>query len=54
VYSRYAKIGERGEEAEQKWEALFREYQQKYPKEGAELRRRIDGKLPEGEWPVSF
>ncbi|KAG8897985.1 Transketolase [Tulasnella sp. 403] len=48
VYAAYAKIGARGAEAEQKWEALLREYSQKYPEEGKELTRRINGELPAG------
>ncbi|KAF9512775.1 hypothetical protein BS47DRAFT_1382802 [Hydnum rufescens UP504] len=44
----YAKIGERGAAAQQKWEALLTAYGQKYPAEHKELTRRIRGDLPEG------
>ncbi|EGW30924.1 uncharacterized protein SPAPADRAFT_142718 [Spathaspora passalidarum NRRL Y-27907] len=30
------------------WHATFKAYKEKYPKEGAEIQRRLDGKLPEG------
>lgn len=33
---------------EAKWNDTFDAYKQKYPKEGAELARRLEGKLPEG------
>lgn len=32
---------------QKEWEAKFAEYKQKYPKEGAEVQRRLDGKLPD-------
>ncbi|KAG8978102.1 Transketolase [Tulasnella sp. 425] len=48
VYARYHAIGERGAEAEAKWNALLVEYGQKYPEEHKELTRRIRGDLPEG------
>ncbi|KAG8857605.1 Transketolase [Tulasnella sp. 330] len=49
VYQVYHNIAKRGAEAEQKWEALLREYAQKFPEEGKELTRRINKELPEGE-----
>lgn len=42
-----AKIAENLKVYEQ-WQATFEAYKQKYPTEGAELQRRLDGKLPEG------
>lgn len=48
VYARYRAIGERGAEAEAKWNALLTEYGQKHPEEHKELTRRIKGDLPEG------
>jgi transketolase len=35
------------QEIEKKWNALFDEYKQQFPTEGAEIQRRLDGKLPE-------
>lgn len=49
VYDYYQKtIAQKGAETEQKWNALFKQYKQKYPELGAELERRLAGKLPEG------
>lgn len=49
VYDHYqATILKPGQEANAKWDALFEEYQKKYPKLGAELARRLKGELPEG------
>lgn len=53
TYDAYAEVGRRGAALEQQWNALLASYQQKYPKEHAELVRRIDGKLPEG-WEKSL
>ncbi|KAF7777500.1 hypothetical protein Agabi119p4_3572 [Agaricus bisporus var. burnettii] len=53
TYDAYAEVGRRGAALEQQWNALLASYQQKYPKEHAELVRRIDGKLPEG-WENSL
>ncbi|EDO18306.1 hypothetical protein Kpol_1039p57 [Vanderwaltozyma polyspora DSM 70294] len=56
VYDFYnEKITERGLEECTKWGKLFSEYKKKYPELGAELQRRIDGKLPanwESKLPV--
>lgn len=48
TYRAYAEVGTRGAALEKKWEALLAAYGQKYPKEYAELTRRIAGKLPAG------
>ncbi|KAL6309105.1 transketolase [Sparassis latifolia] len=48
TYDVYAQAAARGAESEKKWEVLLTAYGQKYPKEHAELTRRIAGKLPEG------
>ncbi|SMN20379.1 similar to Saccharomyces cerevisiae YBR117C TKL2 Transketolase, similar to Tkl1p [Maudiozyma saulgeensis] len=54
VYDFYqAKILNPGVEAEKKWNQLFEQYQQKFPEEGAELKRRLEGKLPAG-WEKSL
>jgi transketolase len=37
---------EKGGVAEGEWNTLFASYEKKYPKEAAELRRRMDGELP--------
>lgn len=38
---------EQGQALEQKWQALFKEYQTAYPEKAKELLRRINGELPE-------
>ncbi|KAG9013985.1 Transketolase [Tulasnella sp. JGI-2019a] len=48
VYELYANIAKRGAEKEAQWEALLREYVQKFPTEGKELERRIKKELPDG------
>mgnify|MGYP003365604217 FL=1 len=49
VYDFYqAKILNPGVAAEKEWNALFAQYQQKFPELGAQLVRRLQGKLPEG------
>ncbi|WVQ76847.1 transketolase [Cryptococcus sp. DSM 104548] len=44
----YHKAAEAGAKAHEEWKALFKSYSEKYPKEAAELERRIEGRLPEG------
>ncbi|KAH9951364.1 transketolase [Amylocystis lapponica] len=53
TYDAYAEIGARGAALEREWNALLSAYGQKYPKEHAELTRRISGKLPDG-WEKSL
>jgi transketolase len=53
VRSLYAKVAERGASYEKEWNDLFAAYGQKYPKEHAELSRRISGELPAG-WEKSL
>lgn len=48
TYDLYADFGKRGAALEAEWNSLLLAYGQKYPKEHAELTRRISGKLPEG------
>ncbi|KAF9466413.1 transketolase [Collybia nuda] len=48
TYDLYADFGKRGAALEAEWNSLLAAYGQKYPKEHAELTRRISGKLPEG------
>jgi transketolase len=47
VYDQYHKFGERGAKIETEWNELVSKYQKAFPKEGAELKRRLDGKLPD-------
>lgn len=47
TYDIYAEFGKRGAALESEWNALLASYGKKYPKEHAELTRRISGKLPE-------
>ncbi|GAA5989154.1 hypothetical protein JCM5350_005104 [Sporobolomyces pararoseus] len=44
----YGDIGKKGAEAQEKWNKLFSEYESKYPEEAKDIKRRIEGKLPEG------
>ncbi|CCM02873.1 uncharacterized protein FIBRA_04987 [Fibroporia radiculosa] len=53
TYKVYGEIAIRGAALEKKWDALLASYGQKYPKEYAELTRRIAGKLPDG-WEKSL
>lgn len=54
VYDFYRKtVAQPGIEANEKWDKLFAEYQNKYPEEGKVLARRLRGELPEG-WDKSL
>lgn len=48
TYFAYEEIAKRGAALQQKWNSALASYGQQYPKEYAELTRRISGKLPEG------
>ena len=48
TYAAYAEVAKKGAELEAAWDKLLAAYGEKYPKEHAELTRRIAGKLPEG------
>ena len=48
TYDVYAKAAARGAQSEKAWSELLASYAQKYPKEHAELTRRIRGELPQG------
>ncbi|KAH9483740.1 Transketolase [Psilocybe cubensis] len=48
TYDLYAEFGKRGAALEAEWNSLLQSYGQKYPKEHAELTRRIAGELPAG------
>jgi transketolase len=48
TYDFYAEFAKRGAALEAKWNSLLEDYGQKYPKEHAELTRRISGELPAG------
>ncbi|CAI5756888.1 unnamed protein product [Candida verbasci] len=43
----FAKKVVENQKYENEWAKVFQQYKQKYPKEGAEVQRRLDGKLPE-------
>ncbi|CUM48226.1 unnamed protein product [Debaryomyces tyrocola] len=43
----YKKHVEQNQQIQEDWNKLFKSYKQKYPELGAELQRRLDGKLPE-------
>ncbi|TEB36288.1 transketolase [Coprinellus micaceus] len=47
TYDLYSEFGKRGAQLEEQWAQLLAAYGEKYPKEHAELTRRIAGKLPE-------
>lgn len=53
TYATYKAAARRGTELEAAWTALLAKYGKAYPKEHAELTRRIAGKLPEG-WEASL
>lgn len=48
VYAAYAAHAQKGAQTESAWNALFAQYKEKYPVEGAEIARRLAGKLPQG------
>ena len=48
VANYFAEKVESNKKEQQAWEKLFNEYKQKYPKEGADLQRRLEGKFPDG------
>lgn len=47
VYAHYKSVAEAGEKANKEWDNLFDAYCQEYPEEGAEIARRLSGKLPD-------
>ncbi|KAH7026189.1 transketolase [Microdochium trichocladiopsis] len=53
VYDLYSKHAAEGAAAEEEWNKLFAKYGEKYPKEHADLQRRLKGDLPEG-WEKSL
>ncbi|KAJ6013474.1 Transketolase C-terminal/Pyruvate-ferredoxin oxidoreductase domain II [Penicillium herquei] len=53
VYDLYNQHAAEGAAKEQVWNQLFQKYQEAFPKEGADLARRLAGKLPEG-WEKSL
>ncbi|ETN41996.1 transketolase [Cyphellophora europaea CBS 101466] len=53
VYDMYHKHASEGAAAEQAWNDLFKKYQSEYKDEGAQLARRLTGKLAEG-WEKSL
>ncbi|KAJ5188267.1 Transketolase C-terminal/Pyruvate-ferredoxin oxidoreductase domain II [Penicillium cf. griseofulvum] len=48
VYDMYHKHAAEGAAKEQEWNQLFQKYQSEHKTEGADLARRLSGKLPEG------
>jgi transketolase len=48
VYSTWAAVGERGTKLQAEWNSLLDSYAKAFPKEHAELTRRISGKLTDG------
>jgi len=48
VYDMYGKHAAEGAAAEQEWNQLFEKYQSEHKELGADLKRRLTGKLPEG------
>ncbi|KAJ3523783.1 hypothetical protein NMY22_g11285 [Coprinellus aureogranulatus] len=49
TYDLYSEFGKRGAQLEEQWNQLLKAYGEKYPKEHAELTRRIAGELPK-DW----
>jgi transketolase len=55
VLAHFREALECGRDAEAEWKEKFETYQQQHPEQGAELKRRLEGKLPQGwdsELPV--
>ncbi|CAN6632521.1 transketolase 1 [Trichomonascus vanleenenianus] len=48
VYNLYGNVAKEGAQLEQQWNKLLESYAKEYPKEHAELTRRIKGELPAG------
>lgn len=48
VYDFWAKIAEQNAKVEAEWNELVAKYNKEFPTEAAELKRRLEGKLPEG------
>jgi len=53
VLAFYREAVERGREAETEWKDKFATYQRLFPAQGVELKRRLDGELPEG-WDTAL
>ena len=53
VYSTWASVGERGSKLQTQWDSLLSSYGKAFPREHAELTRRISGKLPDN-WEKSL
>ncbi|PHH83920.1 hypothetical protein CDD83_2795 [Cordyceps sp. RAO-2017] len=53
VYELYGKHSSEGAAAEKQWNELLSKYAQQFPKEHAELQRRLKGELPQG-WEKSL
>jgi transketolase len=49
VYDTYHKFAEKGAKVEKEWNELYAKYQKEFSAEGAELKRRLEGKLPK-DW----
>ncbi len=53
VLAHFREAVDRGKKQQAEWEKSFKNYQEAYPREGAELKRRLEGKLPE-DWQSSL
>jgi len=53
VLAFYREAVERGRKAEADWKDKFADYQRLYPSQGAELKRRLDGELPQ-DWAADL
>ena len=53
VYDRYHARADECDIMTKEWNKMFDKYCQDYPKEGADLKRRLEGRLPEG-WENSL
>lgn len=53
IYSTWATVGERGAKLQAEWNSLLDSYGKTFPKEHAELTRRVSGRLPDG-WEKSL
>lgn len=48
MYNHYHSVAQKSAQLEQEWNRLFENYAKEYPKEAADLKRRLEGRLPDG------
>ena len=53
VYDHFKKLGQAHQKSREDWQTLLADYQEAFPAEAAELKRRLAGQKPEG-WPAAL